>query len=267
MSKVACVQMTSGNNVSENLNEAKKLIQQAINQEAKLIVLPEMFCHMAMERKEKLIHRETLGHGLIQDFLQQQAQQHKVWIIGGTMPIEHDAKAYAACLVYNDQGERVAQYNKIHLFDVNVSQSGEAYAESASIVPGNEVVVIPTPIGKLGLAVCYDVRFPELFRQMTDKGAEVIALPSAFTYVTGVAHWDVLVRARAIENQVYLVAACQSGSHPAGRKTYGHSMIVNPWGEVQVCLATGKGVIAADINLNYLQKLRSEFPALTHRVL
>jgi len=265
-SSVACIQMTSTNQMADNLSQAKKLIEQAVQQQAKLVILPEMFCLMGMDRVDKVKQKEKLGSGPVQDFLHEQARKHQIWIVGGTMPIEvpHEQdRVYAACLLYNDQGERVACYNKIHLFDVSIQE--EIYSESQSIYPGNEVVVVATPFGKLGFAVCYDVRFPELFRQMTEKGAEIIVLPSAFTYATGAAHWDVLVRARAIENQVYFLAACQTGTHTNGRKTYGHSMIVNPWGELQVCLASGLGVIVGEIDLNYLHKLRKEFPVLSHQ--
>jgi nitrilase len=264
--QVACVQMTSSSHIAENLSQAKMYIEQAAQRGAKLIILPEMFCLMGMDRMDKIKQKEKLGRGPIQDFLHEQAIKNQVWIVGGTIPIEvphTQDKAYAACLLYNDKGHCVAHYNKIHLFDVEVKD--EIHFESESIYPGQEVIVYPTPFGKLGLAVCYDVRFPELFRQMSEKGVEIIALPSAFTYTTGSAHWEVLVRARAIENQVYLLAACQFGTHENSRKTFGHSMIVNPWGEVQICLASGDGLITGEIDLDYLYQLRKKFPALEHR--
>ncbi len=271
--KVACVQMTSTSDVTQNLSAAKKLIQQAVEQQARLVVLPEMFALMGMDQMDKLKQREKIGSGPIQDFLREQSAQHKIWLVGGTIPIavaNNSEKARAACLLFNDHGECVARYDKVHLFDVDlldVNRRGkqESYRESKIIEPGGEVVVIPTPFGRLGLAVCYDVRFPELFRQMLSKQVEIIVLPTAFTYTTGVAHWDVLVRARAIENLSYVIAACQTGVHVNGRKTYGHSMMVNPWGEVIVSLPQEPGVIVAEIDLEKLHQVRHDFPALAHR--
>ena len=170
----------------------------------------------------------------------------------------------AACLLYNDQGEIVARYDKIHLFDVYIESSREKHAESATIQAGQSVVVHDTPFGKLGLSVCYDIRFPELFREMMLKGAEIIAVPSAFTYATGKAHWETLCRARAIENQVYIVAAAQTGLHDSGRKTYGHSMVVNPWGLLLATLPENAGIVTSTIDLAYLHQLRAEFPVLKH---
>jgi len=266
--RVACVQMTSGTDLPENLREVKIHIKKAAEQGAQLVVLPEMFCLMGVDQLDKVKHKEKIGQGPVQDFLSEQALRHHLWLVGGTIPIvvpDHPDKVYAACLLYNDQGKQVAAYYKIHLFDVCVSQSGETYAESQTTQAGETVVVVPTPFGKLGLAVCYDVRFPELFRQMTEKGAELVSLPSAFTLTTGALHWDVLVRARAIENQMYLLAACQTGTHFNGRKTYGHSMIVTPEGEVQACLGSEQDILMGEINLDSLNLLRKEFPALSHR--
>lgn len=268
ISRVACIQMTSTDDVSENLLAAQDLIRQAVEQGAKLIILPEYFALMGLDQVDKVKQREVLGQGAIQDFISAQAAEHSVWIVGGTIPIvvpEDPNKVYSCCMVFNDLGERVAQYNKTHLFDVQLPATQESYTESSTVEPGNEVVVVQTPFGKLGLAVCYDVRFPEMFRLMLEHGVEIIALPTAFTYTTGSAHWDVLVRARAIENLAYVLAACQTGVHTNKRKTYGHSMIVNPWGEVQVCLPENPGVILAEINLAFLQQIRQDFPALEHR--
>lgn len=265
--RVACVQMNSSHDVKQNLLSAKKWIQQAAEQGAQLIVLPEMFAIMGLDQIDKVQHRETITHGPIQDFLHQQAKQHGVWLVGGTIPIaspDHD-KVFASSLVFDDQGDNVARYDKMHLFDVMLSATQEIHAESKTTVPGKDIVVISTPFGKLGLGVCYDVRFPEMFRFMHHQGVEIIALPAAFTYTTGSLHWDVLVRARAIENLSYVLAACQTGTHPSGRRTYGHSMIVNPWGEVQSCLPEGEGVIVTEINLEFLHQIREEFPALSHR--
>ena len=268
--RIASIQMTSTHDVNENLQMAQALIEQAIAQKAGLIILPEMFALMGMGAQEKLKYKEELGQGLIQDFLQREAKRHGIWLVGGTIPIAipgDDLHARAACLVWDSEGRMVARYDKIHLFDANLRASKEAYAESTTIEPGDQVVVVPTPFGRLGLGVCYDVRFPELFRLMHTQNVEIIALPTAFTYTTGMAHWDVLVRARAIENIAYVAAACQTGTHPNGRKTFGHSMIVSPWGEVLASLAQDAGVVVADVDLDYLHQLRTDFPALAHRKL
>lgn len=265
--RVAGIQMTSGFDVKENLLSAKKLIQQAVSEGAGLVVLPEMFAMMGVDQMDKVKHREVLGRGPVQDFLQEQAAKFKIWLVGGTLPLatEQENKVNAACLVFNSDGLRVARYDKIHLFDVTLNGKTESYSESQTTEPGDQVTVIQTPYGKLGIAVCYDLRFPEMFRLMHEKEVEIIALPAAFTYITGAAHWETLVRARAIENLVYVIAAGQAGVHPNGRKTFGHSMIVNPWGEVKASLAQGTGVVVADVHLDYLHQLRDEFPALTHR--
>ncbi len=268
--RVAAIQMTSHSDVKKNLETAEKYITQAANEGARLIVLPEMFAVMGLDQSDKVKIRETVGGGPIQDFLREQALKQGVWLIGGTIPLALDhssEKVNAACLLYDDKGERVARYNKIHLFDVSLSATRESYHESKTTEPGNEVIVVPTPFGKLGLAVCYDIRFPELFRTMHDQGVELIVLPAAFTETTGRAHWDILVRARAIENQVYLIAAAQTGLHANGRKTYGHSMIVDPWGMVKATLPETEGVVVADIDLAYLHRVREEFPSLRHRVI
>lgn len=266
--RVACIQMTSTEDVKHNLAAARELIQQAVEQEAKLLILPENFALMGLDQTDKVKHKEVIGDGPIQDFLQNQAIQHGIWIVGGTIPIavpNDDNKVYASCLVFNDRGERVARYDKIHLFDVELRSTQESYLESRTTCAGQEIMVLETPFGKLGLAVCYDLRFPEMFRLMLQQGVEIIALPTAFTYTTGSAHWDVLVRARAIENLVFMLTACQTGQHTNTRKTYGHSMIVNPWGEVQICLPDHPGVIVTEINLDFLHQIRREFPALQHR--
>lgn len=264
----ACIQMTSTGDVAENLSVAKKFIQQAAAEKARLVVLPEMFALIAMEPMDKIKMREEFGLGPIQEFLSEQAAQHKIWIVGGTIPIavsNNKNKARAGCLVFDDKGKCVGRYDKIHLFDASLQAGKEVYSESNIIESGDKIVVVSTPFGKLGLAVCYDVRFPELFREMLSKGVEIIALPSAFTYTTGAAHWNVLVRARAIENLSYIVAGCQTGTHSNGRKTYGHSMLVNPWGEVLASLPEKQGVVVGEIDLDYLHKIRKEFPALLHR--
>ncbi|EKD73068.1 MAG: hypothetical protein ACD_45C00473G0022 [uncultured bacterium] len=266
--RVAAIQMNSGHHVQKNLVTAEKLIAEAAAQGAQLIVLPEMFAVMAMDQVDKIKMGETLDNGPIQAFLSQQALRHRVWLVGGTIPLavpNVSEKIHAACLVFDDQGKRVARYDKIHLFDVSLNAARECYNESRAVTAGHEVIVVTTPFGKLGLAVCYDVRFPELFRAMHEQQVQLVALPAAFTFTTGTVHWDILVRARAIENQVYMIAAAQSGTHENGRKTYGHSMIVDPWGAVKACLPEGQGIVITDIDFQYLQKIRDEFPVLSHR--
>jgi predicted amidohydrolase len=265
--KVAAVQMASGPNVGANLIEAGRLITLAAKAGAKLVVLPENFAIMGMKESDKVAIREAEGQGQIQDFLAEQANKNDVWLVGGTVPLVANAadKVRAACLVYDDQGKRVARYDKTHLFDVNIVDSGDQYEESATIEAGETVVVVQTPFAKLGIAVCYDLRFPELFRNMLANNVEVIVLPSAFTAITGGAHWEVLVRARAIENLSYVIAANQGGYHVNGRESYGDSMIVDPWGRILDRLSSGSGVVMGEIDLNYLRKTRKNFPALEHR--
>lgn len=267
MKRVAAIQMASGPNVSANLTEAAKLIAQAADAGATLIVLPENFAIMGREEIDKVKQQEQPGQGPIQDFLAEQASKHGVWIVGGTIPLQSDEpdRIRAACLLYNDKGEQVARYDKVHLFDVHLEENAETYNESQTIQPGREAVVVDTPFGRLGMAVCYDLRFPELFRRMADEGVDLIAMPSAFTAITGRAHWDVLVRARAIENLIYMVAAAQGGYHINGRETYGHSMIVDPWGMVLDELSNGNGFVTAEIDPKRIADTRRNFPALQHR--
>ena len=266
--KVAAIQMASGPQVPANLSEAARHIGKAAAAGARLVVLPENFAIMAQQDADRLAAAERDGQGPIQEFLAGQARTHGVWLVGGTVPVKaNDPKRVrAACLLFDDRGERVARYDKIHLFDVRLD-NGELYNESAAIEPGDTPVVADTPFGKLGLAVCYDLRFPELFRRLLDAGAELFAVPSAFTVRTGRAHWEVLVRARAVENLVYVIAAAQGGYHLNGRETYGDSMIVNPWGEVLDRLARGSGVVLADIDRRYFEHTRSRFPSIQHRKL
>jgi predicted amidohydrolase len=267
MSEFAAIQMASGPNVNSNLIEAGRLIAEAAASGAKLIVLPENFAFMGQNEKDKLAVAEDAGTGPMQSFLAEQATLYKIWLVGGTIPIKADnsGKVRAACLVFNDAGEQVARYDKIHLFDVQLTSNGEQYNESEAIEAGKQAVVIDSPFGRLGIAICYDLRFPELFRNMIDAGAEIIVLPSAFTAITGKAHWHVLVRARAIENLCYVIAPDQGGYHVSGRETYGHSIIVDPWGQVLDELATGTGVVRASSDHDYLVKVRNSFPVLEHR--
>lgn len=266
--KLAAVQMASGPQVSANLYEAGRLIQKAAAAGARLVVLPENFACMPQKDEERLQVAEADGRGPIQDFLADKAREHRVWIVGGTIPIRSadPQRLRAACLLIDDRGSRVARYDKIHLFDVRLD-NGEEYNESRVIEPGTEPVVAKTPFGRLGLAVCYDLRFPELFRQLLDRGAELFAVPSAFTARTGRAHWEILVRARAVENLAYVVAAAQGGYHLNGRETYGDSMIVNPWGEVLDRLSRGSGVVLAGLDRPFFDHTRSRFPSIQHRKL
>ena len=267
MSKVAAIQMASGPNVQANLDEARKFIGIAVQQGAELIVLPENFAIMGMTEMDRVSVAEKYGQGLIQDFLSSQASDHGIWLVGGTIPIQstEENKVFATCLLFNDRGEVVSRYDKIHLFDVTLEESNESYTESETTASGEKVVVAETPFGRLGLAICYDLRFPEMFRAMTDAGVDICTLPSAFTSQTGKAHWETLIRARAIENLSYMVAAAQGGYHVNGRETHGDSMIVDPWGTVLNRLPHGTGVVISEIDINKLQKTRQLFPALEHR--
>ncbi len=265
--KAAAVQMASGMNVSANLLEAERLIGEAANSGAGLVVLPENFAFMGKNDREQSTLREHDGDGPLQEFLGQTAARYGVWLIGGTIPMyaEDPGKVRAACLVFNDKGSRVARYDKMHLFDVHLVETDERYVESETVEPGRELVVVKTPFGRLGIAVCYDLRFPEIFRKMLDKGVQILAVPSAFTAISGKAHWEILVRARAVENLVYVVAAAQGGYHVSGRETHGHSMIVDPWGRVLAEAPRGPGCVSATIDKEYLISVRRNFPTIHHR--
>jgi len=263
--KVAAIQMASGPNVSGNLSEARRLIAKAVEQGAKLVVLPEFFAIMGMSDQDKVVVREKPGQGPIQDFLSETAKEFRIWLVGGSIPLEANTpdKVLNSCLVFDELGEQVARYDKIHLF--NLELGNESYQEANTIESGKQVVVVDSPFGRIGLAVCYDLRFPELFRAMKD--VDIIVLPSAFTDTTGKMHWEVLVRARAIENLAYVVASAQGGYHVNGRETHGNSMVVDPWGRVLDRLPRGSGVVVADVNPSYQASLRTSLPALSHRVI
>ena len=264
---VAALQLASGNNVSANLLEAERLAEAAAKQGAELIVLPENFAFMGRTCGDANALREPAGDGPLQSFLSQLARRLGVWLVGGTIPLEadHAAKWRAACTIYDAEGRQVGRYDKQHLFDVNLIESNEHFVESESIESGDRVVVLDSPVGRLGVSVCYDLRFPELYRAMIDRGVEVLALPAAFTAMTGKAHWDILVRARAIENLAYVIASAQGGFHVASRQTYGHSMIVDPWGRILEQLPRGTGSIGQVLDLNYLASTRRNFPTIDHR--
>ncbi len=263
--------MASGPNVGANLNECLRWINKVVSKGAELVVLPENFAHMGMKDEDILDVAETIEQpGEILGFLSKTAQQHNIWILGGTVPIRsesHDNKIYAASILFDNKGEIVCRYDKIHLFDVDLSEKRGAYNESAFTLAGDKLVVVDSPFGKIGIAVCYDVRFPEMFRRMEKEGMQILLLPSSFTEITGKAHWEVLNRSRAIENLCFVVSSAQGGYHVNGRETHGNSMIVNPWGKIMDRLPNGSGYVIADIDLNELNKTRKNFPVLEHRKL
>lgn len=267
MTLMAAIQMASGPQVQANLMEAGRLIKEAAERSAKLVVLPETFAMMGANEADRVAIAETFGEGPIQAFISQQAKKHGVWIVAGTIPIRSDdpGRAYAASILYNDKGEAVARYDKIHLFDVLLSENQEVYTESDTTVPGHEAIVVDTPFGKLGMSVCYDLRFPELYRRLSARGAQILVIPSAFTELTGNAHWEALLRARAIENLCYVIAPGQGGYHVNGRTTYGHSMIIDYWGRIRGVQERGAGVVIAEIELAAQEQTRKTFPVLSHR--
>ena len=263
--RVAAVQMASGPNVAANLSEAQRLIDMAVAAGAKLVALPEFFAIMGMQETDKVVAAEVDGKGPIQKFLATQAKKHGIWLVGGSVPLTCDnpEKVRNACLIYDDKGKRVARYDKIHLFGLDLGN--EHYMEQTTIEPGNRLVVIDSPFGRIGLSICYDLRFPELYRAMGD--VDIILVPAAFTATTGRAHFETLVRARAIENLAYVIAPAQGGYHVSGRETHGDSMIVDPWGNVLDRLPRGSGVVVAGVNRAYQEGLRKSLPALKHRTL
>jgi len=267
--KIAALQMTSGADVGANLAVAGDLLAAASDAGARLAVLPENFAFMGLADADKRIVAEPPGRGPIQDFLADAARRLHLWIVGGTVPLEGpgDGRVAAASLVLDDAGRPVARYDKIHLFDVDIPGREERYLESANIAPGREPVVVDTPAGRLGLTVCYDVRFPELFRRLSAAGAQLLTVPSAFTAPTGRAHWETLLRARAIENLCYVIAPAQAGIHQSGRETYGDTLVVDYWGRVLGRKPRGCGVVVCDIDLERQAEARTSFPALRHRVM
>ncbi len=267
--RVAAIQMNSGSDVTANLELAGRLLAEAAADGCTLAALPENFALMPERGGDKARHAEEPGDGPIQAFLSTMAAKHALWIVGGSMPLVSpdidNRRVFGACPVYDDQGRQRALYRKIHLFDVDLVEKGESYRESASMYPGDEVLCVDTPAGRLGLSICYDLRFPELFRKLVDDGAVMFTVPAAFTVTTGKAHWHTLLRARAIENLAYVVAPGQYGCHPDNRSTYGHSLVCDPWGRVLAEEPEGNCVVAADIEPGLPAKLRREFPALSNR--
>jgi nitrilase len=267
MAKAAVIQMVSDSSSANNLKQVEGMIKQAALQGAQLVLLPENFAWMGGAEADKQAVAEVFGAGPIQECIAKMARKYHLWIVAGTLFLKTAShRVRAASLVFDETGHCVARYDKIHLFDVRVS-SQEAHQESATIEPGNAIAVVDSPVGRLGLSVCYDVRFPELYRQMVLQGATLFAIPAAFTATTGLAHWEVLLRARAVENLCYVLAANQGGTHENGRQTYGHSMIVEPWGGVLGEVDQGEGMAVAEIDLQRLDALRKQFPCNEHHVL
>jgi len=260
---VAAVQMVSAPEVAPNLEAAARLIAAAAAAGAKLVALPEYFCILGRHETDKVMVREADGYGPIQDFLAGAASRNRVWLVGGTIPLVslNEEKVRSACLVFDSEGRRVARYDKMHLFGLDLGE--QRFDESRTIEPGEHPVAIDTPFGRIGLSVCYDLRFPELYRAL--GVVDALLVPSAFTSVTGAAHWELLVRARAVENQCYVIAPAQGGLHPNGRRTHGHSMIVDPWGEVLASRAEGEGIVLAELDAGRLAEVRQSLPALQHR--
>ncbi|AFP31639.1 carbon-nitrogen hydrolase family protein [Marinobacter sp. BSs20148] len=270
---VAALQMVSGHQLQDNLNAAAALLQKAAEAGVKVAVLPENFAVLASDQMLPCGQQEAGSESIIRTFLAQQAKTLKVWIVGGSLPLalRPDGsviadRVRASCLVFNDRGDEVARYDKIHLFDAQVDDAHGQYRESDTFEAGDQVVTVDTPAGRLGLAVCYDLRFPELFRALRDKGADWVCLPSAFTWKTGNAHWHALIRARAIENQLYVVAAGQGGHNSSQRRTYGHSLICDPWGSVLAEVnEDGPGMVTAALDKHWLDQLRQQMPVWSHR--
>jgi len=266
---VAALQMTSLADVTKNVATARRLLREAKDAGACLAVLPENFSFMGRNEAERRAVVEEYGKGPAQEAMEATARELKLWIVAGTQPIAvpGDSRPANACVVYDDSGKRAARYDKIHLFDVDLPGGREGYRESANAMPGKKVVIVDTPAGRLGLTVCYDLRFPELFRKLVSEGAEIFSVPSAFTGPTGRAHWETLLRARAIENLSFVIAAAQSGVHDSNRETYGDSLIVDHWGRVLAREPRGSRVVLASLDRDGQKATRESFPALKHRVL
>jgi len=263
--RVAAIQTIAGGDVAENLAQAELLVRAAAAEGAQLIVLPEYFGILGAHATDKLAVKERDGAGPQQDFLRRMAHEHRVTIIGGSVPIASDdpGRVRSACLVYGPDGARIARYDKIHLF--RFTSGAEDYDETRTIQPGDAVVAFDSSCGRVGLSICYDVRFPELYRALGD--CALIVVPAAFTATTGAAHWELLLRTRAVENQCYVLAAAQGGLHPNGRRTWGHSMLVDPWGVIVASKDEGPGIVVGDVDPAGVADARSKLPALSHRVM
>lgn len=266
--------MASGPKVKANLMVASRLIREAAKKGSQMVVLPESFALMAVHDSENIDRAEREGEGYIQNTLKQCAIENDIWIVAGSIPLKSESsdKVYAASLMFNDKGEIVARYNKIHLFDVDIQSNkkdddhSESYRESDTFEAGKDIVVVDTPLGRIGMSICYDMRFPLLYQEMVKRGAEIILVPSAFTHTTGKMHWESLLKARAIETQCYVIAAAQGGFHVNGRRTYGHSIAIDFLGKTQALLLKGPGVISTPIDLKAQGELRDSFPVLQHAV-
>jgi len=263
--KVAALQMVSAPDLARNLADAGALIAQAAADGAQLVLLPEYFCFMGFKDTDKVALRETPGDGPIQNFLADAARRNNVWVVGGTLPLvaPEATRVMNTTLVFDAQGQQVARYDKIHLFSFSKGQ--DQFDEARTIRPGEQVRTFDSPVGRVGLSVCYDLRFPELYRALGD--CALMLVPSAFTYTTGRAHWELLLRARAVENQCYVLAAAQGGTHETGRRTWGHSMLIDPWGEPVAQREEGPGVVAGFVDPQRIAEVRQSLPALRHRVL
>ncbi len=263
MTKVAAIQMVSAQGIDENIVTARRLITEAAQKGAELVVLPEYWPSIGRTDREKLAQAEVPGSGPIQDFMSAIAKEQKIWLIGGTLSLvaPEENKVLNTTLVYNPRGEQISRYDKIHLFSYASGQ--EAYDESKYISAGNDVVSFEAPFGRVGLTVCYDLRFPELFRAFGE--CALIVVPAAFTYTTGKVHWEILLRARAIENQCYVLAAAQGGRHETGRRTWGQTLLIDPWGEIKAQLMEGEGVVMGEIEQEVLNQIREKLPALKHK--
>lgn len=265
--RVAAVQMNSTDRVEHNLQTADRLIATAAERDCRLVLLPENFAFMGLRNADKIAVAEAPGDGPIQEFLAQAASRYGLWIVAGSVNLQSEEadRVYGSSLVFDADGRLAARYDKMHLFDVSLPDKQESYRESAVLKPGNQPAVVDTPVGRLGLSICYDLRFPEMYRHLMAAGAIMFSVPAAFTKTTGQAHWEPLLRARAIENLAYVIAAGQHGTHADKRQTFGHSMIVNPWGEVIAKREEGDGIIVAVVDKERVMRTRESFPALTHR--
>lgn len=263
--KIAALQMVSTPDLDRNLETAQRLIAEAAALGARLVALPEYFCLMGHDERDKLAFAEAAGDGRIQAFLASEAKSRGVWVIGGTLPVRcADAdRVRNACCVYGPDGSLATRYDKLHLF--RFTRGDECYDEGRMLQAGEEPVTVRLGDWRVGFSICYDLRFPELYRAMMNPPCDLLSVPAAFTYVTGQAHWELLLRARAVENQAYVIAPAQGGQHENGRRTWGHSMIVDPWGEVLAMQSEGEGVVVAEMRRERLDSVRAQLPALAHR--
>tara|TARA_B100001113_G_scaffold128669_1_gene105057 strand:+ start:17589 stop:18407 length:819 start_codon:yes stop_codon:yes gene_type:complete len=266
MGNITAIQLNSGPNIKVNLFDVTQFVEKIADTSSEMVVLPENFALMPENDSDYIKYAETLGDGQIQNCISELASRYKIWIVGGTIPIKSSDgnRVSASTITYNDKGECVSIYNKIHLFDVTLPKSKESYNESKYFAPGDKIEIIDTPIGRAGIACCYDLRFPELFRLQQKEKIELIIIPASFTEQTGKVHWETLIKARAIENLCFVVSSCQGGYHINGKKTYGHSMIVSPWGKTLDIIEKGKGFISSEIDLSQLKSIRENFPVLEH---